>query len=333
MWWMIATAWAQDPADILGNDGDAIDWSLPPAVIHGPPPGAGPDPIVNGEATEEFENVVALGYADPTGAPGDMFVFCSGNLIEKRWILTAGHCVAETSGDRFVLFGNDITHDGYTLAVPWKSSDVHPDFDGSSYDIHDDIAIVEMGQPKLGIQIMVLNDTPPDDSWIGEDLTFVGFGITSDRETDSGTKRTTKFPLTGWDDSNLLEGDPAHETNVCNGDSGGATLRTTDAGYELAGINDYVTPGCVGGTAGSTRVDTKIDWIRGYVPYILTEPRDPKLDSAGNWDLGVDDPDWGLSQFPEPTGTYEPGCSTTATGPAWTAVLAGLALVLARRRR
>ena len=67
------------------------------------------------------------------------------------------------------------------------------------------------------------------------------------------------------------------ETNLCSGDSGGASLRLTDDGYTIVGVNSFVfsvqgSNPCVGGASGATRVDSNFEWIREFVP----EPPPPE---------------------------------------------------------
>jgi hypothetical protein len=300
-------------------------WAI--AVAQASPPSVARSAIVNGDETEDYENVVALGTIDESGG---IFVFCSGSLIQKNWVVTAAHCVTEEpGGDLYVLFGGDISGDGYKFAFPYVASLANPGYDANAFT--DDIGLVQFDGPKLGTQLMVINDTPPDESWTGEDLVFVGYGITRDGAYDSGTKRFTSFPLMSFDESNLLAGDPAGDTNVCQGDSGGATLRVTDAGYELVGINAFVTPGCVGGTEGSTRVDTNLEFILENVPDALTDPR-VRVEETG-LDLGVTDPGVGLAGMPLPAGGAFPTGCDTAGGGSWLGAAAALALTRRSARR
>lgn len=293
--------------------------------------------IVNGnEAADlDFDQVVGLGIMDPmTGEPA---VFCSGTLIQKEWIVTAAHCIEGSRSyagmELYAFWGPDVAGSGARIAIPWADSFEYDGYNPSAFT--DDIGLVKLASPKLGTKLMVLGDAPPDETWVGTPLTFVGYGITSDGLSDSGTKRWTEIPLESWDDSNLLSFDA--DTNVCQGDSGGATLRETPEGFELVGINAFVTPGCRGGSNGSTRVDPHVEWILEHVPHALTEhPERSRTNGGDAAYAGVDDEfGVGLDGMGAPTGTWESdgGCDSTGGGLPGAGLSAAGLLALALRRR
>jgi V8-like Glu-specific endopeptidase len=311
------------------------------------PAGEMADGIWGGTKTSDYPNVVALAQLWGNGG----YVFCSGTLIDNRWVITAAHCLdgqqgALNSGELYILFGNDILQNGYSDAIRFSDFHMHPDYDADNF-LHD-IGLVEMESDKAGVDFAVLNDEPLSTDWYGDLLTFVGFGITVDGANDAGSKRETDIPIDNYDAQYVYSENGT--SNVCQGDSGGAAFETTNQGnLELVGINAFVYPGCAGGGNGATRVDAYMGWIQGYVPDVLLggsgegsggteDPEDngeEENNLGGSVDLDAYDRDFG--DVTTPDGARYQKALRCATGVApesagWVAFW-GLLAVFARRRR
>jgi secreted trypsin-like serine protease len=299
--------------------------------------------IVNGIETDGYPNVVAL--AGISG--GYNYVWCSGTLIDPNFVLTAAHCVDSVSYVQsigltpYVIFGSDL-YGGFTDAIEIVGYAEHPSYSGEY--LLNDIGIVELGSPATGIDLAVLNDEPVTSSWIGTTMTMLGFGVIFDDGPGSGTKRMTDLDVVGYSNQFIETYTPG--TNLCSGDSGGPGFENTSYGtQELAGVNSYVSPACVDGGAGVTRVDQHIDWIQGFAPTVLlggsgegSNPYTPAGEGGGpapDVDASSFDQDFADPLTPSkgafPVGVRcDMGASGSPLGSIW--IILGMVLIIRRNR-
>lgn len=305
--------------------------------------------IVGGSETSEFDNVlVVVAYFGSNQG----FDFCSATQISDDVAITAAHCAE--AGEDYIDQGATLylarTDNLYETAQDgWFDVEdggvfIHPQWDGTNQNnVINDVALLRTRIPIVTTDgPAVLNDEPIDNSWIGRELRFVGFGITDDGARDSGIKRTTAIPAEDFEFGIVYSYDP--NTNVCSGDSGGAAFEQTPEGLELAGVNSFVQQiswegdPCDGGRNGAARVDSYIDWILSIEPDARTEwdlaedPEDPNDPNGGD---GVDPNDPSGGADPADV-TLAPGGCACSTGPAPQSglmALLALPLLLSRRKR
>ena len=205
-------------------------------------------PMVGGTTTSDYEQVGVLVACTSDGC----WDFCSGTLIEDTWVLTAAHCVvAMDEAVRYYratpYFGVGPTVDSLTDYQEVVQYIEHPSY--SERTLANDIGLLELAGTLSGIDPMPLREESP--SSIGSDtFRYVGYGVTRDDRSDSGTKRYGDIPLDSYDDQFIYAYDSSGRTNVCFGDSGGAGLEPVSGGYLLGAVNSFVAPGCAGGYTG-----------------------------------------------------------------------------------
>lgn len=231
--------------------------------------------------------------------------------ISRDWILTAGHN-ADLNDDGLPDAGWGGTfHLPSYGAFAVTQAFTHPGFTGfANPAVNDDLALLHLATPlPVGMGFPSLGSG----AGIGDFITLVGFGrsgygsygyttnasltarrygsnvIDGFQMDDEGSGRAEVFrydfdvPVT----TGILGGSLGNniETIIGPGDSGGAALRQTTAGWELIGINTYTEGygGRFGDTGGGVLIEPYLGWV--YQTAGIPEPGSAMLWvlSAGCW--------------------------------------------------
>lgn len=208
--------------------------------------------IVNGvDAPSEFGTfVVRIVTTDDK--------LCSGTLIDARWVLTAGHCIA----DRAEIYGSGTTVRGLRDLGP-ASGSRHPFYVVANGVPRFDIGLYRFDAPidPTGITLPDIVGYDDTGAWApGNPVVTLGWGLTT--ADGSLTNTLQRGDLTVESDATCAEldlslgasFDPStavcandSATSACNGDSGGPLLATNSSGrYEILGVTSYGPEDCNG---------------------------------------------------------------------------------------
>ncbi|MBN2724564.1 MAG: trypsin-like serine protease [Deltaproteobacteria bacterium] len=201
---------------------------------------------------------------------------CTGTVIAPTWVLTAGHCVEGVSSIDVKIGNSSYSYD-YSVA----SVDIiqHPNYVGTSQNIYNDIALIEL-ESDVSSVLNPIPILPPSLAISDSDerstmLEFVGYGLT---ETySSGVKLTVDHVLGDQCSSSnycsiqtspysIPPGSISYGQNgggPCSGDSGGPAFVVRSGTEYVAGVTSYGDEDClVYGV--STKVDYFYNWITSY---------------------------------------------------------------------
>ncbi|MEG3436247.1 trypsin-like serine protease [Pannus brasiliensis CCIBt3594] len=259
---------------------------------------------------------------------------CSGTAINASWVLTAAHCLDNTS----------VSPGGYTFTLGSASFTgaakfVHPNWNSSNLGAGNDIALLKLGSP---ISTTILSAFPTlwtaaYGSEIGRTSTLVGFGRTGNGLTGatgsagfkhaiqnsidaygngrdnynsffnlSGAILLTDFdnPLNTNNQNNRIGGTAlAYEGDAAPGDSGGGLF----IGNILTGITSFgwgrydgTANSSYGDLSGYTRVASFTDWINTTIGANLAT----NSIASGSTALGTSSPSTLDTSVPEPGASF-----------------------------
>jgi len=245
-----------------------------------------PDSWYTGLATDPAFNGVGLIFAENADTPYS----CSGTVINKNWVLTAGHCVNAARTMSFYL--PDETGWRFYEADSWVA---HENFGDATFVDGWDIGLMHF---ETEFEVAPAQLYTGDTEWLNTSIS-VGFGFTGTGETGMTTiDYQSRAGTNIIDDLWSAEGsgqqilwsdfdhptDPAYnyfnfpgvdfddlasvlEIMIAPGDSGGGVFIQQDGQVYLAGVHSFIADVTNDGTFGygdiygSTRLSSFGDWI------------------------------------------------------------------------
>jgi V8-like Glu-specific endopeptidase len=250
------------------------DRAAPQALVE--PIAEARSPIIGG-ARDHFRTYV-VGVGDESGA------FCSGTVISRRTVLTAGHCYSAKKGAKGgitrIWFGEEVDTSASRTGVATARVIRHPGFDAGT--LGHDLTMVELAADAPTQAVPLLRDTLHNTAgWVGPAFTFVGYG--DDGGYHYGVRRVVTFPIervgpgkgggSGPIDATQFYYRVPHK-NTCSGDSGGPAFFPRGHVERLAGATSYGDGPCeVDGVDARTDEPAIVSFIQPTID--LFEGTDP----------------------------------------------------------
>lgn len=192
---------------------------------------------------------VDTAHAYVVGVGNRMRAYCTGTVISRRTVITAGHCHA---GATRVYFGTNLGRRSASVRV--EEARRHPAFDGAT--LENDLTLLKLESDAPVQPAPLLRESMENNGWyVGPDYTFVGYGV-SDGVTGAGfgTRRVVTFPILAVgparvggtpgmiSDTQFYYQVPA--MNTCAGDSGGPAFLVRWGVERHAGVTSFGDDPC-----------------------------------------------------------------------------------------
>lgn len=226
--------------------------------------------IIYGEPAAEGEIPFQAALFSPlTSDPGNGKL-CGGSLIRTNWVLTAAHCLVDTSSTDVGLGGTNRN----SMPFQVTSNERFPHEQYNRQGLRNDVGLIKLPRDAVGQNIVVV---PMAVSGSLEDLMVraSGFGVTENGMISNDLLKVNLRTITNQEclqtySPNLVTENTLCATwvtregeSTCQGDSGGPLSTVIDGQDVLIGVSSFVSStGCESGDpSGYSRTSAFQDWI------------------------------------------------------------------------
>lgn len=157
---------------------------------------------------------------------------CTGLLVGRQEVLTAGHCIASAASDFVVIVGSE----KHQVSTVVRNSQFNVDAPATLAFIKHDLGMLLLSTPVTSVPpVPVLNDLPTTD---GDTLSVIGRGANeqADSEQPLGVGRRADFLVDDANGSVIVTTNLVLDSTTCPGDSGAPVFRSIGGTLFAVGV-------------------------------------------------------------------------------------------------